>query len=213
LKNKEKGLEYLPTVRLVLDMHTTTTKEQLIQKMLMLGSEKGLNTISLGALAQEQGISKAAIFHHFANREALIDALFSHCSTLAYSLTAKISLEGDAKEVLTRAVQHWLDVYEEPQMRDFYRIIETEALIHPKAQRIKKTLDEMLQGQSFVLLETLSSTGRLLIEDLDFAVITFSCAMQRFLERTLLEETEDIDWEIHRFLQQFCKHYNASLHG
>ena len=180
--------------------------------MLQLGSDSGLSAVSLSTLAKEQGISKAAIFHHFSSRDALLDALFAYCNSLAYSLVAKISLEGEAIEVLSRAAEHWMDVYEQQQMRNFYRIIESEALIHPKAGSIKKTLDEMLQGQSFILLETLSSSSRLHIEDLDFAVLTFSSVMQRFLTRTLLDDQDDSDWEMQRFLTQFCTMYQV-LHS
>ena len=180
--------------------------------MLELGSSAGLSSVSLSTLAKEQGISKAAIFHHFKSREALVDELFTYCRSLSYSLVTKISLEGEAIEVLSRATNHWLDVYEQPQMRDFYRIIEMEAPMHSKAATLKKTLDEMIQGQSFVLLETLSASNRLHIEDLDFAVTTFSSVLQRFLSLTLLENQDDSEWKIQRFLTQFCTFYQ-NLHS
>jgi len=208
LKNKEKGIEKLPTVRLVYSMHTTKTKQQLILSLLELGSEKGLLAVSLSSLAKHNNISKAAIFHHFQSREALIAELFSYCNTLAYKQKRSISLEGSANEVLSRAMAHWHHLYEDEVMRSFYRIIESEALTHGEAASIKRTLDEMLIGQSSILLESLSNSGRLDIEDLDLAIQSFSSVVQRFLYRILLDDDPDIEWEEERFINRFCSLYS-----
>jgi AcrR family transcriptional regulator len=209
LKNKEKALEKLPTDRLVLAMHTTQTKQNIILSLLKLGSEQGLQAISLSTLAKENKISKAAMYHHFASREAMIEELFSYCNTLAYQQMATISLSGSPAEVLSRAMDHWHDLYANAPMRYFYRIIQTEALTHQAAKAIQTTLDEMLQGQSRILLESLSESSRLVIEDLDLAVLTFSSVVQQFLRRILLDETEDLEWEEERFIQNFCTLYQG----
>ena len=191
-------------------MHTTLTKQNLILSLLKLGSEKGLDAISLSVLAKENSISKAAIFHHFASRDELIEALFAHCNTLAYQQMATISLQGKASEVLMRAMDHWHAVYEGEPMRYFYRIIESEAFTHPAARRIKATLDEMLACQSGVLLESLNESGRLTIDDLDLARLSFSCIVQHFLRRVLLDEEEDLEWEEERFVSRFCTLYQGA---
>jgi hypothetical protein len=95
-------------------------------------------------------------------------------------------------------------------MRYFYRIIESEAFTHPEARRIKTTLDEMLAGQSGVLLESLNESGRLVIEDLDLARLSFSCIVQHFLRRVLLDEEEDLEWEEERFVNRFCTLYQRA---
>ncbi|MGE4453388.1 MAG: TetR/AcrR family transcriptional regulator [Sphaerochaeta sp.] len=186
-------------------------KQQLILSLLELGSKQGLDTVSLSLLAKHNGISKAAIFHHFQNRDALVSELFSYCNTLAYKQKGTISLEGSAHEVLTRAMQHWHQMYEEDVMHSFYRIIDSEALTHPQASSIKRTLHEMLRGQSSILIESLNNSGRLNIEDLDLAIQSFSCVVQQFLSRILLDDGEDIEWEEERFINRFCSLY-APLH-
>lgn len=189
-------------------MHTTTMKQQLILSLLDLGSQQGLEAVSLSVLAKHNNISKAAIFHHFQSREALIAELFSYCNTLAYKQKRSISLEGSANEVLSRAMAHWHQLYEDEVMRSFYRIIESEALTHGEAASIKRTLDEMLIGQSSILLESLSNSGRLDIEDLDLAIQSFSSVVQRFLYRILLDDDPDIEWEEERFINRFCSLYS-----
>ncbi|MGH0052321.1 MAG: TetR/AcrR family transcriptional regulator [Sphaerochaetaceae bacterium] len=182
-------------------------KQQLILSFLELGSQQGLDSVSLSLLAKHNHISKAAIFHHFPNRAALIEELFTYCNTLAYRQRGIISLEGTAIEVLSRAMAHWHHLYEDEVMRPFYRIIESEALIHEAAANIKRTLDEMLIGQSSILLESLDNSGRLDIMDLDLAIQSFSNTVQRFLYRILLDDDSDIEWEEERFISRFCSLY------
>lgn len=191
-------------------MHATSTKQNLILSLLKLGSQRGLEAISLSTLAKKNNISKAAIFHHFASREAMIEELFDYCNTLAYQQMATISLTGKPSEVLRRAMDHWHDLYANAPMRHFYRIIQTEALTHQAAKAIQTTLDEMLRGQSGILLESLSESSRLIIEDLDLAVLTFSSVVQQFLRRVLLDETEGVEWEEERFIQSFCALYQGT---
>lgn len=140
----------------------------------------------------------------------MIEELFSYCNTLAYQQMVTISLSGKASEVLKRAMEHWHELYAADPMRQFYRIIQTEALTHEAAKKIQATLDEMLHGQSGVLLESLSESGRLVIEDLDLAILSFSCVVQQFLRRVLLDDQQDLEWEEERFIQSFCILYQGT---
>jgi hypothetical protein len=91
--------------------------------------------------------------------------------------------------------------------RYFYRIIQTEALTHPAAKHTDN-LDEMLQGKAECFWKA-SVIIRLVIEDIDLAVLTFSSGVQQFLRRILLDETEDLEWEEERFIQNFCTLYQG----
>jgi AcrR family transcriptional regulator len=182
-------------------------KQQLILSLLHLGSLKGLDNVSLSELAKENKISKASIFHHFSNREDLVSHLFAYCSKLAYTQQATISLGGTAQEVLLRAMDHWHEVYTKEPLSWFYRIVESEKLTHSEAGAISKTLGEMVDGQSRILLETLSDTKRLDIEEPDLAVITFSSTVQNFLSKAMVGNDPDIPWQEERFIARFCKLY------
>lgn len=190
-------------------MHTTMTKQQLILSLLKLGSEQGLSTVSFSTLAKENNLSKAALFHHFPSRQAMIEELYAYCATLARNQMATISLAGKASEVLTRAVDHWHELFSRTPMRYFYRIIHSEAMIDDKARSIQRTLDEMLLGQSSIVLESLAETGRLQIEDLDLAVQCLHAVVQQFLQRALMDDQDDLEWEQERFIQRFCSLYGG----
>jgi len=209
LKNKEKALENLPTDRLLLSMHRTATKQNLIHSLLKMASEKGLDRVSISDLASENGITKSSVFHHFASRETMIKELFSYCTQLAFSQQVTISLSGTATEVLFRAMDHWHEVYTTEPLNWFYRIIESEKLTHPEAGAISRTLSEMFEGQSRILLEELSDSRRLNIEELDLAVLTFSATVQNFLTKVMIGKDPDIPWQEERFITKFCALYNG----
>ncbi|MDI9455409.1 MAG: transcriptional regulator BetI [Spirochaetes bacterium ADurb.Bin315] len=181
-------------------------KEQLILSMLSLASEQGLGNVSLSRLANENGISKATIFHHFTGRAHLIEEVFTYCHRLALKRMRTIDLEGNAEEVLLRALDHWSELYETEPLYSFYRIVEQESWTNGQARTIKQTFDEMLIAQSSVLIEHLEERGKLRIDDLELAIETFSATIARHLVRTLLTD-EEIRYQAERFIRRFCTHY------
>jgi len=54
------------------------TKEIIVQAALKLFLSKGFNETSMNEIAREVGISKPAIYHHFKNKDELVQAIFDH---------------------------------------------------------------------------------------------------------------------------------------
>ncbi len=193
------------------------TREHLILLALELAARKGLDNTSLSDIAEAAGIRKASLYHHFPSREAMIEQMFAYCSELASRQGIVISFNGKAEEVLSRAMEHWHRLYTTPPLSYFYRIVESQKLILPLAARTSRVFMQMLQGQSEILLETLTETGRLDIEELDLAVAMFSSTAQGFLTRSMIsemeemEEDEDLEWQEERFVRRFCKLYRGTV--
>lgn len=177
--------------------------------MLELGSRKGIDNVSIAMLAKENDISKATVFHHFASREEIVSSLFAYCRKLAYAQQITISFAGKASDVLFRAMDHWHDIYTTEPLSWFYSIIEAEKLIHSEASSIASTLSEMFDAQSRVLIEELSETGRLVVEDLDLAIEMFSATVQNLLSKILIGKEADLSWREERFITSFCTLYKG----
>lgn len=188
------------------------TRERIITTLLRLASERGLANVSLSRLAAECSLTKAALFHHFESRDALIAELFSYATALAQKQMATIPFTGRAIDVLSAVMDHWHELYAKEPLRSFYRIVEAEALFQSEAMRIKRSLSEMIKAQSRAVLESLSSTGRLAIGDLDYAILSFSTVAEHFLRRLLSEDEDDIAWEEEAFIASFSKLYDPALH-
>lgn len=190
-------------------MNTTSTKQKLILSLLELGSKMGIDNVSTSMLAKENGISKASVFHHFSSRDDMVSSLFAYCRKLAYSQQITISFTGKASDVLFRAMDHWHDVYTTEPLCWFYSIIEAEKLIHAEASSIARTLSQMFDAQSRVLIEELAETGRLEVEDLDLAIEMFSAMVQNLLTKTLIGKETDLPWREERFINSFCTLYKG----
>ncbi|HEY9135168.1 MAG TPA: helix-turn-helix domain-containing protein, partial [Pseudomonadales bacterium] len=68
-----------------------------------LFAEQGFSAVSINAIAQRAGISKANIFHHFENKDALYLAVLSNASQQMSVLIAELdSGEGNASEQIGR---------------------------------------------------------------------------------------------------------------
>lgn len=188
------------------------TRERIITTLLYLASERGLANVSLSQLSAECSITKAALFHHFESRDALIAELFAYANSLAQKQMATIVFSGSAVDVLFAAMDHWHALYAKEPLRSFYRIVEAEALHRPEAMRIKHSLSQMIKAQSQAVLESLSSTGRLAIGDMALALLSFSTVAEHFQRRLLSEDEESIAWEEEEFITSFAALYDPALH-
>ncbi|GGF06559.1 TetR/AcrR family transcriptional regulator [Stappia taiwanensis] len=69
-----------------------------------MASDKGLAALSLQAVAATAGVTKGALFHHFTNKQALVDAVFADLlESLDRDIDARIAADGQAHGCFTRA--------------------------------------------------------------------------------------------------------------
>ena len=54
------------------------TKEQIIKNALKLFLQKGFHNVSMAMIAAEVGISKPAIYHHFQNKDVMVEGVLDH---------------------------------------------------------------------------------------------------------------------------------------
>jgi len=54
------------------------TKEQIVKNALKLFLQKGFHNVSMAMIAAEVGISKSAIYHHFQNKDAMVEGVLDH---------------------------------------------------------------------------------------------------------------------------------------
>ncbi len=64
------------------EAHRREKNPELVRQMLVdnacrLASEKGLAAVSIQQVSAAAGVTKGAFFHHFTNKQALVDAVFS----------------------------------------------------------------------------------------------------------------------------------------
>lgn len=80
------------------------THQSMIETGVKLISEKGVDALSIAAIAREMEIDRTTVYYHFRNRDELLDAVFSWATEqLAKGMDVSLS-EEDRAEQVTRFV-------------------------------------------------------------------------------------------------------------
>jgi AcrR family transcriptional regulator len=72
-----------------------STRERILQTGLALMSHSGLNSVTLGVLAEQVGMSKSGLFAHFRSKEAVQIELLNHMREFAAEHVLRPSLAAD----------------------------------------------------------------------------------------------------------------------
>lgn len=186
-------------------MNKNDTSEKLLTSLITLGAEKGLDNISLSMLAKDLNISKSTIFSHYKNKDELVDSMYKKGRSITSKLGMDFSFKGNALDVLTRAVDYWHEVYS--SISDFHRIVEMQKYIDKRAMNISHSLEYMISSQSQIVIEQLNETNRLDIEELDFAIESFSTTITKYIQKEMLDNNDDFWWQEERFINRFYNQY------
>jgi AcrR family transcriptional regulator len=189
-------------------MELTDNQRQLLLAFMEESSAKGMDKVSFSDLAKKTGKSKSTIFAHFSSKEDLVDKLYAYGKSLTDKDNLKITFSGPARTVIDKAVDYWHRVYAQQPRCFFHRIVEMQKFTDKRALAISKSLDAMVYSQTFVVMEALSDTERLEIDELDLATETFASTILTYLNAELLDDhAEDMAWKEERFITRFCRQY------
>jgi AcrR family transcriptional regulator len=90
-------------------MAPTEKRDAILQAALVVIAERGLHDSPMSLIVQRSGVSAGTIYHHFANKDDLIHALYRHVKT-----TFNRALSAGYVPTLSREVafrQMWLNAY------------------------------------------------------------------------------------------------------
>lgn len=83
--------------------------QQLLDAAAMIAGRDGIAALSMSAVARKTGASKAALLHHFPNKQALISALFTHLLAIADTdISVLMLVDNEAYGCFTRAWINYL---------------------------------------------------------------------------------------------------------
>jgi AcrR family transcriptional regulator len=114
-------------------------RAQLVECAIDAIADVGYRKASLAEIARRAGITKGAIFYHFANREELIEAVFAHVMTAGADLIGSRLREADSPR---------------GELRAYVGAFVESLHVNPRAIRVMLTIGENLtdeQGRSRLL--------------------------------------------------------------
>ncbi|OIH94217.1 MULTISPECIES: TetR/AcrR family transcriptional regulator [unclassified Curtobacterium] len=90
---------------------STGTRQRAQQVALALFTEQGYESTSLRQIADELGINKASLYHHFASKEAILRSLFEDRGTEAADLLTWLREQPRGPRLLEQTVLRWVDTF------------------------------------------------------------------------------------------------------
>jgi AcrR family transcriptional regulator len=91
------------------------SRKAIVAAAVSLFGEKGFAATSIDAVAAAAGLAKGAVYHHFATKQALFDAVLQQASAaLAVEIAAKVAESPDVLLMLARGTQAYFDACARP---------------------------------------------------------------------------------------------------
>ena len=91
------------------------TRDQLIEVATRLFTERGYEDTSIEAVLTAAGVSRGALYHHFAGKDALFEAVVESVENrITAGMTAAIGDVRDPVAILTAAALAWIDLAGDP---------------------------------------------------------------------------------------------------
>ena len=135
------------------------TREQLIEVATRLFAERGYEDTSIEAVLSAAGVSRGALYHHFAGKDALFEAVVESLDErISADMTAAITSVRDPVEVLHAGALAWIDLAGDPVIQ---RVILIDAPSVLGWERWRNMDDQRAFITTRALLQAVSDTGRL----------------------------------------------------
>lgn len=135
------------------------TREQLIEVATRLFAERGYEDTSIEAVLSAAGVSRGALYHHFAGKDALFEAVVESVEARVNTqMAAAVGSVQDPIGIIRAGALAWIDLAGDPVIQ---RIMLTDAPAVLGWERWR-TMDEgRTYGQARALLQAVSDAGQL----------------------------------------------------
>jgi AcrR family transcriptional regulator len=167
------------------------TREALIAAARPLFAEHGFAEVALETIVRAAGVTRGALYHHFADKTELFAAVFERVEAeVATRMTEAIAAanEADPVEVMRLGANFWLDACSDPEIQ---RITLVDAPAVLGWTRWTEIGDRYNTGLVRNLLANAVETGRIPAQPIDATALTMLGAMR---EMTLyVARAEDYD--------------------
>ena len=135
------------------------TRGQLIEVATRLFAEHGYEGTSIEAVLSAAGVSRGALYHHFAGKEALFEAVVSAVSEqVTVELTEAVRGCADPLDAMRTAAIAWIDLAADPVIQ---RVVLVDAPSVLGWDRWRAMDDGRTLGAMRAMLQAISDSGRL----------------------------------------------------
>ena len=135
------------------------TREQLVEVATRLFAERGYEDTSIEAVLGAAGVSRGALYHHFAGKEALFEAVVSAVSDQVTTELAEVIRDcADPVDAMRTAALAWISLAADPVIQ---RVVLVDAPSVLGWDRWRAMDDGRTLGAMRAMLQAISDSGRL----------------------------------------------------
>ena len=146
----------------------SSTRQKLIDAYLSLGEENGFDTVSLGSLSKEVGITKSTIFSHFSGSGDLHRAGIEYCRQAIAGTPINVDFSSNNIQTLfVRLINRMVDVLTSFPGRSYLSYLEQKSLTDTEARTLSDRLDSMIRARILVALDYAVQRSWISINDTD----------------------------------------------
>jgi AcrR family transcriptional regulator len=136
-----------------------TTRERLIAVGIELFGERGYKGTSIGAILEAAGIARGALYHHFATKAELFDAVLDNVIEQVANAASRAAMTGDNPvDHVRNACASWLDSALDPAVQ---RIVLLDAPAVLGWDRCRELDERHTLGRLRATLRRIAKSGRL----------------------------------------------------
>lgn len=164
-------------------------REEILMTALSLAAEKGLGNVSMQMIAEKVGIRKPSLYHHFASKEELLEALYAYLRDRAKAQThtempdyAVLFAGKTAPEVLRTVAHGYRTMNSGAEIRAFYKVIFSERCYHSMAAKIIAEETQRMIRATAQLFYAMEVHHLLHFRDADMSAVSFALTLHGLME-------------------------------
>lgn len=120
-----------------------TRRQQVLEAALECFRTHGFHGASMAVISKTAGMSVGHIYHYFANKEAIIDAIVEQEIEDIATLFEEISREGDILDAMLSRTDHGYEMHTNPATAALFHEVTAEAARNPKVADIVQRADQI----------------------------------------------------------------------
>lgn len=191
-------------------------KEEIVLTTLELAAQKGLASVSMSMIADKIGIKKPSLYKHFKSKDEIVEAMYqflrqqakekANIKPMDYStfFAGKTALE-----ILQSVVHGYIQMNQQEQMMNFYKVIYSERPINPMAAKIVAEETETMILATKQLFYAMEVHNVLHFNNADMSAVSFAMTIHGLMDYELDQrygecEDEKVDL-LEDYLNWFCE--------
>lgn len=195
---------------------SSNRKEEIVLTTLELAAQKGLASVSMSMIADKIGIKKPSLYKHFQSKDEIVEAMYQFLRQQAKEkanikpMDYNTFFEGKtALEILQSVVHGYIQMNQQEQMMNFYKVIYSERPINPMAAKIVAEETETMILATKQLFYAMEVHNVLHFNNADMSAVSFAMTIHGLMDYELDQrygecEDEKVDL-LEDYLKWFCE--------